>query len=1660
MSPLQEMAASRSRRTKLKPKEEAAYFSSILKDKDGFEIKYINAFKGRGVFSCRHFEKGDFLFEYRGEILDKQEYQRRRRVYHRALEVFLFEFRFNGKQLWVDAAKEDDSLGRIANDSHKNPNSKMKTITVDRKPHLCLFAIKDISPGEEIMYNYGDSDWPWRSKISSETDPQLRLHDTAQQVISETEQQSNGFVSCEADDASEKISSETDPQLRLHDTAQQVISETEQQSNGFVSCEADDASEKISSETDPQLRLHDTAQQISSETDPQLRLHDTAQQVISETEQQSNGFVSCEADDASEKISSETDPQLRLHDTAQQVISETEQQSNGFVSCEADDASEKISSETDPQLRLHDTAQQVISETEQQSNGFVSCEADDASEKNCKHNVISSVVSTLDKCNSCSGPFSAFKWISVRCKVCSCFWHKSCYDKHVKPKPDPLTPNSEEEFSSENLSDQDYLPDSFDSSEESTVSLELEHPKQIANKQNVSSIESLGENKNARQCQENHIVTQSLLKDPVQVSDVLKTKMTGNTEEKSTEDSTRTGEIPCVQSSNVSSTVNKNNYCYICCKPQSKFARHLKIHETTNMDVARVLALPKCSKERKQMLDKLRNKGNYEHNARVLESGTGSLKLRRKPKNEYKSEDYVPCMYCHAMFLRRDLWRHIRNCLSKPEEVEVDRIEPGRTRVLSLATMSNATMCQPISQGVWKLLTVMKDDEISAAVRSDFCILQLAQSFFNRHGQDPTKYEYIRQKLREAGRLLLILQREFTIQTLEDAVRPANFNVLIQAVKKVSGFNGEKHTYQTPSLALKLGHSLQKICDIVHCRALMAEDTEMVRSTQTFKKLYSAKWAELISHTALNTLSEAHFNKPSTIPFTEDVQCLHQHLEKVADSASENLKNTQSAQAYGELSRATLAKVILFNRRRGGEVAKMKLKNFLERDTTPLHADVAAGLTKFEKKLCAHFSRVEIRGKRGRKVAVLLSPDMVDALTHLVSRRKECGVPEENVFLFGRPSCLTPYRGQDCLRIYANECGAKKPEFLRSTQLRKHVATLSQVLNLKNHELDQVADFLGHDIRVHREYYRLPEATTQLAKISKLLLAMEKGTLASLQGKTLEQIEIEDNLDFSDSEQSEDSDAETQTITEMNVDPDLGDSSQGMTGIHNHGDGKKHKKRTRREEFDQTDVDPDLGDSSQGMTGIHNHAGGKKHKKRTRREEFDQTDVDPDLGDSSQGMTGIHNHAGGKKHKKRTRREEFDQTDVDPDLGDSSQGMTGIHNHAGGKKHKKRTRREEFDQTDVDPDLGDSSQGMTGIHNHAGGKKHKKRTRREEFDQTDVDPDLGDSSQGMTGIHNHAGGKKHKKRTRREEFDQTDVDPDLGDSSQGMTGIHNHAGGKKHKKRTRREEFDQTDVDPDLGDSSQGMTGIHNHAGGKKHKKRTRREEFDQTDVDPDLGDSSQGMTGIHNHAGGKKHKKHTRREEFDQTDVDPDLGDSSQGMTGIHNHAGGKKHKKRTRREEFDQTDVDPDLGDSSQGMTGIHNHAGGKKHKKRTRREEFDQTDVDPDLGDSSQGMTGIHNHAGGKKHKKCTRREEFDQTVIFGAAKTDDARRKVKQMWSPKEISAVMKHFRNHIARGKLVSKIECEQCKTAEHPALASRSVQNIRDFVRNRGVSLKRKQVQH
>nr|XP_055041257.1 uncharacterized protein LOC129428912 isoform X2 [Misgurnus anguillicaudatus]XP_055041258.1 uncharacterized protein LOC129428912 isoform X2 [Misgurnus anguillicaudatus] len=975
------------RKRRIKPEQDAKEHVLSGKDKAFIEKRYINAFKGRGVFALEHIKPSTFVVEYRG-VLSQSKYV------DDIQGNYLFDFTWNGAHYCIDASKEDGSLGRLVNDDHKNPNCKVKTVVVEGKPHLCLFSLRDICPDEEIIYNYGDSSWPWRS---------VELCDE---------------ISVAVDESIEGTSS-SGKEKELCDEIPKAMDE------------------------------------------------------------------SIEAPSSSGK----------------------EKELCDEISVAVDESIEGPSS---------------------------------SGKEKCHHEVHCAVISSLDSCVNCSGPVSSRKWLGLTCKLCSRTWHKTCFMKNEKLMD--VTFSSSEESSS----DEEYTPQADKSIDESSDEFIPD------SRQNSDSCDSLIINtRNPPYCKTTQLVSESKKAKSVSqpthcssteqdmVSDISSSaqdlicndqdKTTSNTE--MLQSFKKTPTESCDKQSNLKDTFSTHeNYCYVCKKPQSKIARHFKI--------AAAFLLPKHSKDRKRLLEKLRNRGNYEHNQEVMENKSGPLKVRRRPVRseiELSTKTYVHCIYCKGLFVRKELWRHTRRC---PSKICSESEATGKAKVLVLADIAESTFSQAISPEVWKILGNMKNDDISSVVRNDFLILQLSQSLYNKHGSDPTKFEYIRQKVREVGRLLLSMRKKFSILSFEDALKPNNFYKVIEAVKDVAGYEEKSHSYKTPSLALKLGHSLNKIADIILCRAIAREDDALMKAAERFKRLCSSEWAEHVSHAALATLSKSKFNKPSTIPFTHDVQLLHQCLEKKSAEAFENLKNHESSQAYAELAKVTLAQVIIFNRRRAGEVSKMTLECFMKRDQTELHEDIALGLSPFEQKMSKHFSRVEIMGKKGRKVAVLLSHDLVGAIQLLVDKRDSCEVDGDNPFLFARPKCSATsfFRGQDCIRLFANQCGAQNPEYLRSTQLRKQVATMSQILNLKDNELDQLANFLGHDIRVHRDFYRLPDATIEIAKISKLLLAMEIGTLGSFQGKSLSEIEIEDEIDpeLDEEEVSDEEDEESDSLHGVN----------------------------------------------------------------------------------------------------------------------------------------------------------------------------------------------------------------------------------------------------------------------------------------------------------------------------------------------------------------------------------------------------------------------------------------------------------------------------------------------------------------------------------------------
>ena len=68
---------------------------------------------------------------------------------------------------------------------------------------------------------------------------------------------------------------------------------------------------------------------------------------------------------------------------------------------------------------------------------------------------------------------------------------------------------------------------------------------------------------------------------------------------------------------------------------------------------------------------------------------------------------------------------------------------------------------------------------------------------------------------------------------------------------------------------------------------------------------------------------------------------------------------------------------------------------------------------------------------------------------------------------------------------------------------------MSQTAALTELDVDWLARHLGHDIRVHRQFYRLHESTAELAKVSKLLLAVDAGNIEQVQGKSLLDMSVE-----------------------------------------------------------------------------------------------------------------------------------------------------------------------------------------------------------------------------------------------------------------------------------------------------------------------------------------------------------------------------------------------------------------------------------------------------------------------------------------------------------------------------------------------------------------------
>ena len=127
--------------------------------------------KGQSVFVGRHIINGEIICNYDGELCPYHVFHKRHEKYNVSSEgSYILEFKFQEKHWAIDATKEDDTFGRLINQSKHVKNVK-PVVSQNKGKHFVYFiAVTDILKDKEILYNYCDNsttgkvNFPWLRK--------------------------------------------------------------------------------------------------------------------------------------------------------------------------------------------------------------------------------------------------------------------------------------------------------------------------------------------------------------------------------------------------------------------------------------------------------------------------------------------------------------------------------------------------------------------------------------------------------------------------------------------------------------------------------------------------------------------------------------------------------------------------------------------------------------------------------------------------------------------------------------------------------------------------------------------------------------------------------------------------------------------------------------------------------------------------------------------------------------------------------------------------------------------------------------------------------------------------------------------------------------------------------------------------------------------------------------------------------------------------------------------------------------------------------------------------------------------------------------------------------------------------------------------------------
>ncbi|KAJ8947494.1 hypothetical protein NQ314_008594 [Rhamnusium bicolor] len=312
----------------------------------------------------------------------------------------------------------------------------------------------------------------------------------------------------------------------------------------------------------------------------------------------------------------------------------------------------------------------------------------------------------------------------------------------------------------------------------------------------------------------------------------------------------------------------------------------------------------------------LRKMGNFKFNKARKE--TDEIFLARKPYNkDVDVSKYTPCQKCKVFITKASLRRHYRSC------------EPNRKghkdRNVMIGSRAILGKIHPLANEVLKLkvFPVLKEDTIKEIIRYDELLILYGNTMCDKY-RDQHHFDMIRSRLRMMARFLSIIKLlDTSINDFKSVFKPEYFQLITQALHKIGEYNENTGHFMKPTLPSTVGTALKYIGKLYISCCIKYKDESTKKEVEDLMVLLRTDLESTVNKTSIESLLRQKRQKKVILPDTKDIKNLNDYLLKNRNHYFDDLvKRDFSYKSWLELSKFTLLSVLVFNRKRPGELER------------------------------------------------------------------------------------------------------------------------------------------------------------------------------------------------------------------------------------------------------------------------------------------------------------------------------------------------------------------------------------------------------------------------------------------------------------------------------------------------------------------------------------------------------------------------------------------------------------------------------------------------------------------------------------------------------------------------------------------------------------------